>query len=130
MKIKNDQVAIQCCTKHWKMMEQALTDRGMDHLVSNSGEKAEKVFKDAEGQPWEMTDPLLEAFTMQAAQTMNNGIPPDKVDEIAGKYICPVCLAMKLTNKEPESTETYWTGGLADFLLGEYRERGLLPRLQ
>lgn len=131
MKLKHDQVAIQCCKKHWEMMEQALAVRGMDHLFSNSGDEAEQQFKEAEGVPWAMTDPLLEAFTMMAAQAISNGIPEDQINEFAGKQICPVCTAMKMiVNTTPEATETHWTGGLADFLLSEYRERGILARLQ
>lgn len=131
MKLKHDQVAIQCCIKHWQMMERALTDRGMDHLFSKSGNEAEKQFKEAEGVPWDMADPLLEAFTIMGAQILYNGIPADQLKEFGGKEICPVCTAMSLTeNATPEVTETHWTGGLADFLLSEYRERGILTRLQ
>lgn len=131
MKLKHDQVAIQCCKKHWEMMEQALTARGMDHLVSSNSDEAEKQFKEAEGVPWAMTDPLLEAFTIMAAQAIHNGITPDRINEFAGKQICPVCTAMSLTeDATADVTETHWTGGLADYLLSEYRERGILTRLQ
>lgn len=132
MKIAHDQVAIQCCVKHWRMMEQALTDRGLDHLISSNATEAGEKFSKAQKEESieSLTDPLLEAFAMMGAQIINNGIPEDKLSEITGKCICPVCLAMKLTNEPPESTETHWTSGLADYMLNEYRGRGLLPRLQ
>lgn len=112
-------------------MEQALADRGMDHLISANSEEAGEKFKEAQGEPWSMTDPLLEAFTMMAGQAITNGIDKGMVSEIAGRQICPVCTAMKMVKETaPEDTETYWTGGLADHLLHEYRERGVLTRLQ
>src|ERR1700675_3048378 len=103
MEIAHDQVAIQCCSKHWKMMEQALTDRGMDHLISSNAEEARKHFNKTKEKPETMTDPLLESFAMMGAQVINCGIPANMIKEISGKCVCPVCLAMKLiSNDKPE----------------------------
>ena len=48
LKLKPDQVAIQCCEKHWIMMEKALDDRGMKVLVSRTALEAKKCFENAQ----------------------------------------------------------------------------------
>lgn len=127
------EVAIQCCPKHWVMMENALEERGMAELISPSSDEAAKRFHNAQdqGDYKALNDPLLEAFMLMANQIMDNGVPEEVLNNLKDKSLCPVCTAMALTNgHSPECTEQHWTTGLADHIAGVYRGRGLLPRLQ
>ncbi len=133
MKPKPDQIAVQCCPKHWEMMEKALEERGMKALISPTPEEANKRFKHAQSRDsfTELNDPLLEAFMLQASQVINCGIPETLLNNAKDNQICPVCIAMTLTqDATPESTELHWTSGLADHMLTTYRTRGAVPRLQ
>lgn len=128
-----DEVAIQCCPTHWAMMETALEERGMGELISPSNTEAAKRLANACDQDdyKAVNDPLLESFMLMAVQIMGNGIPEEVLNNLKGKEICPVCIAMALTKGHtPESTEQHWTTGLADHMAGVYRGRGSLPRLQ
>ena len=129
MKLEGDQVAIKCCEEHWQLMEKCLDDRGMAHLISRECADVEAKYHRIKEHGIQYEDPLLEAMLMMAIQTTERGVPPSILATLDRENVCPVCLAMKISKKEPAETEEHWTGGLADCLLEKYRERGLLPKL-
>lgn len=124
---------MQCCPKHWEMLEKALEERGMGALISHTPEEANRRFKHAQSRDSykELNDPLMEAFLLQASQLMKYGVPETLLNNAKGNQICPVCIAMTLTqDSTPEHTEQHWTSGLADHMLETYRTRGDVPKLQ
>jgi len=129
-----DQVAFACCSKHWEMMHAAISDRGMGHLISKGPAEAEAMAKKIQDEgPEAFTDPLMESFTKMTVALMEMVGPEDLLRmyaHVEHKPICPICAAMVVGKEGHASTENHWTNNLADHMLTEYRERGLVTRLQ
>ena len=126
------------CPTHWNMLKDACRDRGMWHLVHQSGEAAAEALArqmQSGSEDSDDFDPLLHANMMIWVQALEMGGPYLMDSPSEGEHYCPICEVMKYTELPPSaakryaSVEEFWTAGVMDALLDSARERGLVPRL-
>lgn len=90
------------CDEHWSMLRTAIDDRGLGHLVSQSGDQAAaRITSQLElGQSQHNFDPLVNAHFAIISNVMkimsNVGINPlylfnDQVHAPEGRNDCPLC---------------------------------------
>ena len=116
------------CMPHWDALRQAITDRGLDKFVSNSGEDAaQKLANQLEpgmGKV-ESYDPLMNAFISIMSNALDNGGPYLLMEDPDGNHYCPLCEAEKHSGN-PGIAER-WIGYASDEQLECAREYGLIP---
>lgn len=113
------------CQPHWDLLKSAIDERGLMHLVSNSGQvAAEKIQGQLSGQPEKETyDPLLAAnFAI-----WSNAIEMGGLYLIGdGNQYCPICESESHGSHNAE----WWIKNAADEQLNRARELRLVPLIQ
>jgi hypothetical protein len=110
------------CQKHWDALREAIKQRGLEHLVAQSGEAAvENIVAELQGtEKSEDYDPLMSCHWMimgQATKMLGLEVMSPNED---GTPKCPVCAVV-------EAIEFDYINGPADAALDECRARGLAP---
>jgi hypothetical protein len=124
------------CATHWAALRKAIADRGLDHLVAKSGEKAaERIKAELEGTATDTSyDPLMGAHNMIVSRSLQvGGLYMMALDE-SGNHRCPICEAMKHSRIGPNEgdfrdaahVESHWIDGPADAALAYCREQKLI----
>lgn len=103
---------VQICKDHWKNMRDKVSELGMDHLVSKTGEEAmEKMVDQIEGTdttPEKTFDPLLNANWAITAQWIKDvGIAGMSYDG------CPLC---EVESTSPGRAQNWIDGSIGDQL--------------
>jgi len=108
------------CTEHWEQCQQAIKDRGLWHLVAESGDEAAKLLiAQVEGSATKRDyDPLMDLNTM----INSNAIQCGGLYLLSGDY-CPLCEAIKHT--ENDEIDEEWINGASDAILQYCEENGL-----
>lgn len=97
------------CTGHWTKLRKAIDDRGLTHLVPNSGEEAVKLV--AKGN----LDPLMDAHMRIAKAAVRDG----GTYLLKGDY-CPLCELDKVGEKsEDKPMSDNWINGCCDDVLND-----------
>lgn len=122
------------CQHHWKMLRQAIADRGLEHLGARSGQEAAlALVTELEGRGAENEfDLLMCCNNMIWTRGLESGglyLMGQKKD---GSEYCPVCEALDHVAPPPgmtaEDCERWWIDGPADAALARSRKKGLVPR--
>jgi hypothetical protein len=119
------------CQSHWDKIIAAIKERGLWHLVAQSGEEAvTNLQKEAAGEACNY-DPLMAVNNMIFARAIEQG----GLYLMAADY-CPICEVMKYhaggvdadgKTWTAEMIETHWVDGLADIALDVCRDLKLMP---
>jgi hypothetical protein len=109
------------CKDHWSDMRQAVTDRGLEHLVAKSGEAAfENVKRELAGQADKSNfDPLMASqWAIFNAFLRDAGVAGIAFDG------CPLCEV----DKQQAGLAEDWIEGSADDQLAHAQRLGLAPK--
>lgn len=112
---------MQICPSHWLQLRTAVSERGLDHLVSKSGEEAAQRMTNmgnGSSDPADF-DPLM-AANMAIISYYVSHIGIDGISE----QLCPVCEAAK--NSDADDLAENWINGSADDVLAVARSKGLI----
>lgn len=145
---------MQICSKHWKMLRDGITQRGLAHLVSKDAETAVSQMQDELTGVSKDVDPLLtchnmifergiELFGLSLMFEYPRGETGWGEERNGVRHYCPVCVAVRTIETDsksptwnpedkivtPQEEEKYWIDGPLDAVLSMCREKGLV-RLQ
>ena len=108
---------MKCCDTHWD----ALKDRGLWHLVGDSGSLKARVEQEIEGELTTASyDPLWDATNMIYANALQRG----SLYLLQGDY-CPLC---EVDKHSPDESAEDWIRGCTDAILGYCIDNDLRPR--
>jgi hypothetical protein len=112
------------CPTHWQMLRDAVTERGMDKLVSRDGREAcDRMIQEMEGQA-PLFDPLLALNNHFWSEALRcGGLYLMGLNEQAEHY-CPICEFERHVKGFDAKVRI---GENADAMLEHCRTEGLLP---
>lgn len=128
---------MQFCKVHWEQLRTAIKERGLDHLVSKSGEEAvQRMVEEIEGvESNNNFDPLIAAHNMILDRALQMG----GLYLFSGDY-CPICEVMKHMDGKPgditgrlwsaKEIEFDWINGPANAVLEHCRQIKIAPQVQ
>ena len=130
------------CQTHWDKLKTAIASRGIDNLITKSGEAAvESMERELQGTATDADfDPLMDAWYKIMHQILQMASDPLYLlcEKEGGGQYCPICEAYIHRNDgaKPEDSlvtdeefEKFWFEDLADCELTIARNLGLAPKL-
>lgn len=117
---------MQFCKEHWERLREAINNKGLGHLVSNSGKELfERTTKELHGGV-SIPDPLFMAHNMIISAALNDGGLEIMMPDENGNKKCPLCEVKKNPVDDTENLDEEWIEGSTQDVLDYYQKQGII----